>query len=206
MKNVCAGLLQSSVVWRPASEWLRFRSQAFGWLLITARYIESLAVNNVITALQGSVLPAGTRSHLFFFPSLFHFLSFHNERSSVLLMLCNYSNPVAPGRKKKRKRAHSPKANTSTITQTSPHPPPLYYGQLLDAPLQGNHSIIFMLHRNAESAALQARKARQGINTHSKHSGGLMQMHLHSDDMLETLEERLGLWTSSTMRGPLEYL
>lgn len=72
-----AGFVSDSISrleFSPASEKVSFRSQAIGWLLITARYIKSSAVNNVITAVHGSVFLTGTGGHLSFFPlSLFPF-------------------------------------------------------------------------------------------------------------------------------------
>lgn len=129
---------------------MSFRSQAIGWLLITERCIKSLAVNNVITAVQGLASPTVTGCHLPLFSlflcfislSITHCLSLHNECSSVLHMLCNYSTPVAPGGE--RTRVHSSKAQAPQCSSTSTLPlasPLSSEGGGTPQEAEGNHGI-----------------------------------------------------------------
>lgn len=142
------------------SEWM---PQITGhWL--AAHYgtgVKSSAVNNVETSKHGySVAHRHWQPfHLFF--SLSCLLSFHNQCSSMLVMLCNYSIPVAKGEKKwegsfLKGTTPNPQRTRSYLSHILPYSPsslpPLISGKL-HCSMQTATSFP-RHHRNAESAAL----------------------------------------------------
>lgn len=139
--------------------------------------VKPSTVNNVETAKHGySVAHRKWQPFPLFF-SLPCLLSFHNQCSSMLLMLCNYSTPVAEGGRKSE-RAHSSKAPPPPPRRTRSYLPPLPSiqppaSELREAPLQrANRSIISTAPQKRRIGSFAGGKGKVGSKVFRRTYGG----------------------------------